>query len=291
MFTARKMIVTMCVCALGLLASGAQAANVLATFSATAADSTHSGAPGGHALYSPGGNGSPAIPNGGDARFVFDGNGMLTIYDDGTANLTGTLVSVGDSQSQWAIDLWLENARDHTDFVNGGGMPKLELYSSNYVANGGAVDPTTWYFFDMDETRSTLTGVGSIANGEVLSLFQIPADGSKVFQIGFGANGKNLNLGFSEWLGYEGPNYNSTHSDLNIDLTFIPPPTQVIPTPAALPAGRPHPAQLRRPASPQRLKYTTRPCVADHNPRAKPRKAPVLPRGLFTAPGTLHCGP
>jgi hypothetical protein len=72
---------------------------------------------------------------------------------------------------------------------------------------------------------STLTGTGLLA-GATLDLYQHPTDLSSPYQLGEGANSKNINLGFSGWLGwnvrttagYTGPILSVGAGDINANL-------------------------------------------------------------------------
>lgn len=195
------------------------------------------GGNGGHTFWFPS-NGGNEIPNGGNTAFHFvDDSGVLEFSMDMTsATMTGQIASVGDPSSVWDVVINFVLGMDNTDFTNpmghinpnGGtsfGEQKRELNSSAYTENGGPVDPSTWRYYYMDEDNSTLTGVGGADDGEILELTQRPGGsdyGKFVFQVGAGANGKNVNFGASTWFNYTGK-YNG-HGDINIDLKEIPTP-------------------------------------------------------------------
>lgn len=210
----------------GSLIAAGLCAGVLATSTADAItyrvstaerDRNVSGSSGGHAFWLPDNGSGTNIPNGRSSRFLFTNNsGRLTVSDDQTsARLTGTIQSVGKASSLWDVDIMFILGMDydaythnHTD-PNGDthdGVEKRELYRNQYANRGGTVDPESWQYFYMDESNATLTGAagGSYA-GTTLDLFQRPNGddyGKYVFQLGEGANGKNLNMGMSGWLGY-----------------------------------------------------------------------------------------
>jgi len=137
---------------------------------------------------------------------------------DGTARLTGTLRSLTNTTSGFTIVL---NLSGRTTTVLSG-SPKLDLDPSAYVANGGPLDPATWYYYA--NATGTLTGFG-FWQGAALKL--VPA--GPAFQVGVGANGKNLNYGGSAWF-----NWTITHqptsgslpttgqADLNVDFICCP---------------------------------------------------------------------
>lgn len=248
-----KTLITTAGLLLGLLvAAPAQAL----TYRVTEADRDSSVAPfsGGHAFWLPDNSSGTNIPNGDSPKFLFiNDSGRFNVSDDmTTAHLTGTLQAQGDSSSIWDVDIMFFLGMDYDTFANDhidpngdthDGSAKEELYSDAYVDNGGTIDPTTWRYFYMDESQSTLTGAaGSGYEGVVLDLFQRPDGdnfGKYIFQMGEGANGKNLNFGASVWLGYttaDTSNYASTYDngyindifsgigDINIDLEPIPEP-------------------------------------------------------------------
>ncbi|WP_424094669.1 PEP-CTERM sorting domain-containing protein [Moorena producens] len=144
-------------------------------------------------------------------RFVFDTSGIFNEYDDGTANLLGTIVSELDDTKKWDVDIWFESTPEPW------GGPKKELPKSEYAENGGSVDTTTWRYYNMNETQATLTGV-DFYDGKELNLYQRPENGKYSFQVGVGANGKNTNFGMSGWLGTTG-SFTLTQADINVDLT------------------------------------------------------------------------
>lgn len=198
-------------------------------------DSAVSNHTGGHAFWSPQGS----------STFV-NNSGKFETFDDGTARLTGTIQFNAQGQHpQFAADVKFVNAMTYDQYMNPNGhldpngvvrhgMPKLELKSSAYASNGGSVDPETFTFYYLDETASTLTGLGSIS-GFDLTLTQRPAGndyGKMIFMFGEGANGKNTNLGLSGWLSYNHNGQSVEHGDINIDLC----PTAV-PTPSAAGMG------------------------------------------------------
>ncbi len=143
-------------------------------------------------------------------RFLFDPNGTFNEYDDETAHLFGTIVSEKDDTKKWEVDIWFERTTDPKV------KPKKELPRFNYVENGGSIDTSKWYYYNMDEDRATLTGV-DFYDGKELNLYQMPRDGKYAFQVGVGASGKNTNFGMAGWLGYTG-SYTSDKADINVDL-------------------------------------------------------------------------
>ena len=179
----------------------AQAANIKKSFKASEANSNPNTIWSGHSFW---------LPELDSGRFLFDPNGTFNEYDDDTAHLFGTIVSELDDTKKWDVDIWFDLTEDPKV------KPKKELPDFNYVENGGTIDTRTWRYYNMDESRATLTGV-DFYDGKELTLSQMPKDGKYAFQVGVGANGKNTNFGMAGWLGYTG-SYDSVKADINVDL-------------------------------------------------------------------------
>lgn len=135
-----------------------------------------------------------AITMPGIGNFVIDGDGSFTEYANGTALLTGTLISMVNPCDKFTM------VANFSNRVNPGdpgfpppGSPKKELKPQFYSENGGPVDTSTWHYY-LNST-ATLTGVCNYA-GAVITLQQT----GPAFQVGFGANGRNLNNGGSGWV-------------------------------------------------------------------------------------------
>ncbi|MCB9846786.1 MAG: hypothetical protein H6814_00080 [Phycisphaeraceae bacterium] len=192
---------------------------------------------GGHAFWFPD-NGGAQVPNGGNATFQFvDDSGVLTFNTALTsATMTGRIASAGNPGSVWDVEIHFILGMSNAEFTNpmghlnpnGGtsfGQQKRELHSNAYIENGGPVDPATWRYFYIDESNSNLTGVGGAIEGVVLDITQRPGGndyGRYVFQVGEGANGKNIHFGASTWFSYSGAFHGV--GDINIDLKEIPAP-------------------------------------------------------------------
>jgi hypothetical protein len=99
------------------------------------------------------------------------------------------------------------------------GSPKKELLASAYIENGGPIDPSFWRYYE--NFQGTLTGEGDF-DGGVLDVSRV----GPAFQVGIGANGKNVNLGASGWMNFAvtaqpnlgGPWTGGSDGDFNIDL-------------------------------------------------------------------------
>jgi hypothetical protein len=147
---------------------------------------------------------------------VFTPNpGGFVVNGDGTARLTGTLRSVSDPTKVFTVDVQFSGATS----VTPSGSPKKELQSSAYKENGGPVDTSTWIYFT--SYTGTLTGSGSYA-GAVINIVRT----GPAFQVGVGANGKNINFGGSGWYNWtvvsqptSGSSLQTTgQGDINVDL-------------------------------------------------------------------------
>ncbi len=139
---------------------------------------------GGHALYLPG-----IWPN-----FQFAPGASFQEFDDGTARLVGVAYPPRRPNAQFAVDIVFSARLDvgETGFAPAG-SPKLELLPQHYLVNGGTIDPETWHYYQA--TDGFLVGQGVLAG----ALYQVSPMGP-AFQVGLGANGKNLNYGASGWL-------------------------------------------------------------------------------------------
>lgn len=166
---------------------------------------------GGHALYLPGIG----------ANFQLAPGATFQEFDDGSARLIGTAYPPRRPMARFAVDLVFTSRLDlgETGFAPTG-SPKLELYPTQYVDNGGPIDPATWHYYQV--TDGFLVGEALLSG----ALYQVSNMGP-AFQVGLGANGKNLNPGASGWLnldrlalptnGWNLPSF--IGGDVNVDLS------------------------------------------------------------------------
>jgi hypothetical protein len=197
--------------------------NVLRTWQASVAD--HDGNAqfaGGHAFWF-----ANALVPGGGRQYIFanDSGRLLEVDSNGDGQcdelrLTGRIAS--KTSAAHAFDVTVVFAPT----APGVESPKKELRDMAYVENGGSIDTSSWSYFSIDQTRTSLVGVGSATLGQSFSLFTRPTDGSIPFQLGMGANGKNTNMGLSGWFGFDMDN-RTYAGDINIDLSVIPVPGAV----------------------------------------------------------------
>jgi hypothetical protein len=157
--------------------------------------------------------------------FVFDPAGQYVEYGDGTARLSGTIRRTAKPSKAFQVDVtFAQRVNPGAATFPPPGSPKMSLSPSSYSVNGGPVDPTAWhYFLSID---GVLTGVDDYAGGTL----KITRDGP-AYQVGYGANDKNLNWGASGWLTVKilthptlGSPFPSTldSGDINIDLVDCP---------------------------------------------------------------------
>jgi hypothetical protein len=133
----------------------------------------------------------------------------------GTATLTGRVHSRTNVDCGFIIDVHL-SGRTSTPPP---GSPKLDLDSNVYVPNG-PVDPSTFYYFPV--WSGTLTGFGPCWDGAILDITRT----GPAFQVGAGANQKNIHFGASGWFNwtvrqqrFNGPPLPATgRGDFNIDI-------------------------------------------------------------------------
>lgn len=164
---------------------------------------------GGHAVY------LDALPGSPTERFVFDSlGGVLTMYSDSSANITGRVMNDSLPNLQWDVDIWLVNRRTFSEWKGLQRKIKIELAPTSVVT----ANKQNWVFYEMDSTRSRLTGVpGTFYDSDTLTLSHMPADFTYGFQMGVGANAKNGNFGISGWFFYGG-SY-SGHGDVNANAS------------------------------------------------------------------------
>ena len=209
-------------------------ATAIRSWWATTAVADSYGSSGGHAFYFFDSN----LP--GAKRFVFDGlgrfdeidNDMNGTYDE--AHLYGTVVSTSGSHPhrKWDVDVWFVASGPGVD------SPKKELSSTAYSENGGPVDTDTWRYYTMVTSglkNSVLTGL-DYNSGLTFDLYALPLGNKAPFQIGIGANGKNINFGASSWFSYDvngqdifgNTPASGIQADINIDLLHAPEPGTVM---------------------------------------------------------------
>jgi hypothetical protein len=124
--------------------------------------------------------------------FVFDAPGTMTIFDDGTATISGTVYNANDAASGFAFDFNMDST-----FLQ---VPKFKDVFDRAVEHGNE------RYFDFE--NGTAAGFGNLA-GLDLTLSRFPVDGEAVLQMGggllpaVGANQHSNDFGASVWFGVE----------------------------------------------------------------------------------------
>ena len=136
--------------------------------------------------------------------------GMLTIYDDSTARITGRAYHIDNPNQQWDVNIWLIDQRDYAAWTALGRGVKVELAPPALVA----ANQQDWTFWEVDSMRSQVTGVpGTAFDGDTLFLSHNPPNRAVGFQYGVAANAKNGEYGISGWFLFTG-DYTG-HGDIN----------------------------------------------------------------------------
>gem|GEM_PF-1637015 len=148
-----------------------------------------------------------------NANYVWvGGTGNFEVYDNGTAHLTGTVQNKDNASCGWEVDVWFSGAYDWATWSAMG-----RTYKPGPGTTGTIYE--TWTYYEVDGSRSTLTGTGCFA-GDVLNLTNKPSDFSMGLQIGTGANDMDATYGMSFWFYYTGTIYGATASgngDFNLE--------------------------------------------------------------------------
>lgn len=121
--------------------------------------------------------------------YLFVPAGDFTEFEDGHAELTGTLARLSQLDDAWDLTMQL------TQRIDPGqagyppvGSPVLQMLPSAYVANGGTMDPSSWHYYQ--SAVGTLVGKGMNQGG------QIDLTNSVALQYGGAANQLNSYFGF-----------------------------------------------------------------------------------------------
>ena len=186
-------------CVLGVVGE-AHAANLTRSWDVVEAQTDqYSKYNGGHAFW------LPKMADGG--KFVLDGDATFNEFDDGTAELFGSIVSASDANKKWDFNLFFESTTV--------GTPKKELKNAAY--SSGLVDTNTWSYYNYSSTQeSLLTASSGDFAGQSISLSD-KTGGKHPLQVGYGASGKNVGMGMSTWFKYSG-SQSSNNADINVNL-------------------------------------------------------------------------
>lgn len=152
-----------------------------------------------------------------DPHFVWDGDGEMVTYFNGTVHITGLVRNSTDPGQAYEVDMWLENERDWDEWSALGRFYKddYNLAGNNYL---------NWSYYEMVNVFSRLVGQDDL-EGDVLELYHMPSDFFFGFQRGVAANNRNSNDGISGWFTFEGTYYGEEvegHGDLAADLSCTP---------------------------------------------------------------------
>ncbi|MBM4256886.1 MAG: PEP-CTERM sorting domain-containing protein [Deltaproteobacteria bacterium] len=216
-----------------MLVGGGASPTQASTFSVTESytDPVYGKYSGGTALWLPG--------IGSD--YVFTTPGTFTTNGPG-ATLTGSVWSQSDPQEGFALNIQFSGLVQPGDpGYAPPDSPKRELTRRAYSEKGGPVKVNEWVYYTV--FTGTLTGLGNYAGFEIDLVRVGPA-----FQMGYGANGKNLNFGGSGWFqvtASRAPQGQSPlqltpggHGDFNLDfenrIIVVDPPINIVPEPGSL---------------------------------------------------------
>ena len=133
--------------------------------------------------------------------FNFSGSEFYTTVEgrvannvDGTTVYTVTVVSTEDAEAGWDLELHYGAFMTWQEWLD---QPGAQSYKSDC----GLGDHTTWMYTTLES--GTATGWGNYS-GSMLNFSHQPASGYFGFQLGEGANNKNGNYGFSQWMYFTG---------------------------------------------------------------------------------------
>ena len=185
-------------------------------------------------------------------QFIFEDPGIFTEYDDGTATLTGRVFDKKNANGFFDVDLTFKLISNYDGGVKLERVAGSDLYQDGGYSNMTDYALNEYSFYKLKRGQSFLTADSGDYAGSEIKLFNRAfdtrtydnfkefknsgTDNKYVGQLGEGANAKNDGLGFSFWHGYTGEiaykgndavtynkraAYNSTKSDINVNLTKI----------------------------------------------------------------------
>jgi hypothetical protein len=119
-------------------------------------------------------------------------------YDDGTAHVIASVVSVDNADAGWNIDVWFENGLNWDDW-------STQDFPTSYKCdfNDCGDNYLDWIYYIMTENQATMTGWGDFS-GSTLTLSHAPSNYYYGYQVGVGANNVNGEYGSGGWFYYEG---------------------------------------------------------------------------------------
>jgi len=118
-------------------------------------------------------------------------------YPDGSATLTGSVVSNLDPNRGWNIDVEFENALDWADW-------STQEFPTSFKddCNESGENHFDWTYYIMT-AGATLTGWGTFEDA-TLSIAHAPSNNFYAYQVGVAANNVNVNYGSGGWFTYSG---------------------------------------------------------------------------------------
>lgn len=152
----------------------------------------------------------------GNFTWIFQDNGHLETYGDGTAHLWGTIINPMNPNQGFDVNMWFENGMNWDQWSALGRSYKDDLGVAEVLH-------FDWEYYELANNFTTLNGIGEF-EGSQLFLSHYPFNYYFGFQCGIGANNKNLNNGLSGWFVYTGllnGNWVEGAGDLNVDKECI----------------------------------------------------------------------
>jgi len=124
-------------------------------------------------------------------------------FADGTAHLTGTLVSSTNPNAGWVANVWFQDGMNWADW-------STQSFLTSYKDDSGfGVDHyMDWTYYILNSTSATLAGTGDLM-GSMLNLEHAPSNYYYGFQLGIAANGMNAEHGLGGWIHYSGIHMNA----------------------------------------------------------------------------------
>jgi hypothetical protein len=128
------------------------------------------------------------------SEFYTTVEGRVANNVDGTTTYTLTVVSTEDENAGWDLELHYGDFYTWQEWLDRPG-------AQSYKSDCGLGDHTTWMYTLLES--GSATGWGTYM-GSSLTFTHQPASGYFGLQLGEGANNKNGNYGFSQWMYYAG---------------------------------------------------------------------------------------
>ncbi|MGB1207179.1 MAG: SprB repeat-containing protein, partial [Chitinophagales bacterium] len=141
-----------------------------------------------------------------DKQYTFENEeASFERFPDGTAHLTGTIISRTDDNRRFEASVWFKDKRNWTEWqafaADATWKGDIDIVQANYLI---------WSYYLIDDgedgMKSTLTGIaGTFFEGTTLYMrHNYDTDGTIGFQVGKGANDNNGNYGASGWMLFNG---------------------------------------------------------------------------------------